>query len=356
MKKVGIIGLGYWYGAFRLARALREHTEAELVAVASRDQERLRKFTDIFPVENYSNFEEVLTREDVDIVLVTPPTIDIPKYAIAAARASKHMILGARMAMDLERADEIVEAVRHAGIKTITLEAEAIFGDPATKERIEHGLIGDIVHVSNASHSSIAEDWFCSGKPGWFADPKQVPGGAFLDYAIYSIQALRWYVKSEVKEINFAKVNNFIHKNLEVEDWGFAFLTFQNRVTATLEASWTIVTPRVTKPSPKHNSYDRLEIVGTTGRIITNLIPYPHELILSQEHPYWTTIRTPQGLMTEGAPLVHPFLDHLIECIDKDKPTVCSCEDAREALKAILAVYQAAKTHKPVVLSKQSLG
>jgi len=351
VKKIGIIGLGYWYGAFRLARALRESTRAKLVAVAEPDKDRLKKFTDVFPAESHTNIEDVLTRKDIEIVLVTPQTVDIPAYTGAAAEAGKHIILGPRMAMTLHEADRVVDAVWYAGVKTVSLEGEAIFENPAIKSRVERGEIGDIVHVTGASHSSIAEDWFCSGNPGWFADPEKVPGGAFLDYAIYLIHALRWYTGSEVKEINFARVSNLIHKNLKLEDWGFAFLTLQNGITATLEASWTITTPQMTKPSPKLNSYNRLELIGTEGRIITDIIPYPYELILSREHPYWATMRTPQDLMTEEAPPVHPFLDHLIECIDEDRSTVCTCEDAREALKVVLASYRAAKKHKPVILS-----
>lgn len=356
MKKVGIIGLGYWYGAFRLARAIRDMDKAELTAVACPDRNCLEKFTNLFPMESYLDYKDLLARKDIDIVMVVPPSADIPEYAIASAKAGKHLIIAARMAMNLKDADRVVEAVRKAGIKCISLEGEAMFDDPGTRKKIRDGLIGNVIHITSSSHSSIPEDWYLSGNPGWFADPGKVPGGAFLDYAVYTLHALRLYAGSEVKEVNFAKMNKLIYKELDVEDWGYAFLTFDNDITATIETSWTIVNPKKTKPSPKRNSCNRIEVMGTSGRIITDIIPYNHELILSRKHPYWAYIRLPRGLMTlpAGGPMEHPFLDNLIECIDKNKQTVCTCEDARNSLKVILAAYESARKGKPVLLSEFS--
>lgn len=349
MKRVGIIGLGFWYAVFRLVDALRDSDNAKLVAVASPDMDRLKKFTSRFPVEGYLNFEDLLARKDIDIVLVTPNMIDVPRYAIGAAKAGKHIILGARMALNLKDADEVVRAVECAGVKAITLEAEAMFENPLTKKKIEEGLIGEIVHINASSHSGMPEDWYLSGKPGWFAEPGQVLGGGYLDYSIYCIEALRWFTKSEVREINFARVDTLIHKDLKVDDWGIAFFTFANGVTATLEAGWTIVIPKRTKPSPKVNCYKRYEIIGTTGRIIVDCLPYFYESVLNRDFPYWAIIKTPRGLMTEGTPAVYPYLDYLIECIDEDKKPVSSIDNAKKDLEVVMAIYESAKTGKPVL-------
>ena len=44
--RVGILGLGHWYSAYGLARALPEYPQAELVAVAWHDRQQLDEFAD----------------------------------------------------------------------------------------------------------------------------------------------------------------------------------------------------------------------------------------------------------------------------------------------------------------------
>lgn len=48
-----------------------------------------------------------------------------------------------------------------------------------------------------------------------------------------------------------AKMANLVHREIAVEDWGMATFTFANGIIATLEAAWTINSPRPTGPSPK---------------------------------------------------------------------------------------------------------
>jgi predicted dehydrogenase len=110
------------------------------------------------------------------------------------------------------------------------------------KARIGTGEIGDIILLHQTSRWSIAEDWHSSGSPGWFADPRHVPGGAFIDEGIYWIDLFRSLCGSELVEVD-AKIGNLVHKEIAVEDWGMATFTAANGIVATLEASWTINAP-----------------------------------------------------------------------------------------------------------------
>ena len=48
--RVAILGLGHWYSAYNLARALREYPKAELAAVAWHNSVQLDTFTNTFQV------------------------------------------------------------------------------------------------------------------------------------------------------------------------------------------------------------------------------------------------------------------------------------------------------------------
>ena|SRR3989442_10940238 len=80
--------------------------------------------------------------------------------------------------------------VAAAGISCLPFQGIMRLRAADLKARIEKGAIGDIVLMHQVSRWSIAEDWYNSGTPGWFADPSQVPGGAFIGEGIYRVDLL----------------------------------------------------------------------------------------------------------------------------------------------------------------------
>ena len=349
--RVGILGLGHWYSAYGLARNLTgEFGRAELVAVAWHNKSQLKQFADAFRVDAYTDYEDVLKREDIDIVHISPPVAEIPACTIAAARAGKHMIMGKPMAMNMQQADEMVAAVQRAGVKCVCYQGTSKLRLQEVKKLIESGAIGQLILTHGTARWSLSEDWFGSGKAGWFADPRQVPGGALIDEGIYTMDAMRWLAGSEVVEVD-CRVANYVHKDLKVEDWGLATFVFANGVIATLECSWTITVPRLV-PSPKSNAVRRLEIVGTGGEIHDDALRDPGRAILGRGHSQWTFSKTvPEPFNPYGPPSPFP-LTHLLDCIEQDAPTIANIEDAREALRMALSAYEAARSGRRVAVRR----
>ena len=267
--RVAVLGLGHWYSAYGLARGLREYPRAELVAAAWDDQTQLEAFTSTFGIKGYRDYGELLERERIDIVHLAAPVAQLADLTIRSAQAGKHIILGKPMAMNAAEADRMIEAVEAAGVSCLAFQGISRLRCADLKTRIDSGQIGEIVLLHQVCRWSIAEDWHHSGTPGWFADPRQVPGGAFIDEGIYWIDLFRWLSGSEVVQVD-ARMANLVHKDIGVEDWGMATFTLANGVVATLEASWTINAPRKTGPSPKQNSVVRTEVVGTRAKSSTS--------------------------------------------------------------------------------------
>jgi predicted dehydrogenase len=344
--RVGIAGLGHWYSGFGLARAIPEYPKAELVAVAWPDEAQRDEFARTFRIDGHASYDELLGRDDIDIVHIAPPVAAIPELTIKAAQAGKHIILGKPMAMNLADADRMVAAVRQAGVACVPWQALFRVGQADLRRRIDAGEIGEVVVVHVTGRWSIAEDWPRSGRPGWFADPRQVPGGAFIDEGISDCDRVRWLVGSEVVQVE-AKTANFVHKDVPLEDWGLAIFTFANGAYATLEFSWTINAPAKTAPSPKQNAFRQLQVVGTRGEIVQSSLNEPSTGILAAGAGGWDFQRRlpePYGATTPGP------LDHLIDCLESGRETVARIEDARTALALALATYEAASTGRPVRL------
>lgn len=344
--RVAILGLGHWYSAYNLARALREYPKAELVAVAWHNAAQLAEFTSTFSVRGYADYGELLAREEPDMVHLAAPVAELPALTIMAARVGKHIVLGKPMAMTLAQADEMVAAVAQAGVKCVAFQGIKRLQSAGLKKRIEAGEIGDIIVMHQTARWSIAEDWYRSGQPGWFVDSRQVPGGAFIDEGIYWIDFLRWLAGSEIVQVE-AKMANLVHRELQVEDWGMATFTFANGIVATLEGAWTINAPRLTGPSPKHNAVLRTEIIGTRGEIIEDGLRSPNRAVLAAGAANWSFEREAAEILTAPAPFP---LDHLIECVERDLLSPASIEDARASLRVALVAYEAAREGRAVRL------
>lgn len=345
--RVAVLGLGHWYSAFGLARALPEYPKATLVAAAWHNPAQLAAFASAFGVDASSDYDAVLSRDDVDIVHIAAPVAEIPDLAIRAARAGKHIILGKPMAMTVAQADQIVAAVHASTVTCVAFQGLMRLRAGALKARIDRGEFGDVAVLHQTSRWSIAEDWFESGTPGWFVDPRQVPGGAFIDEGIYWIDLFRWLAGSEIVTVE-AKTANLVHKDIAVEDWGMATFTFANGIHATLEAAWTINTPRPTGPSPKHNSVVRLEVVGTRGEYIDQWFRDPGRAVLSAGAENWVFERQAEPPFSA----VTPFpLDHLIDCLESGRPSPANIDEARKSFVVAMAAYQSAREGRPVHLS-----
>src|SRR5262245_61947023 len=120
--RVAILGLGHWYSAYNLARALREYPKAELTAVAWKNSDQLAAFTNSFPVKGYADYGELLEREEIDLVHIATPVAEMPDCVIRAAHAGKHIVLGKPIAMTMEQADQMVEAVETSGVKCVAFQ------------------------------------------------------------------------------------------------------------------------------------------------------------------------------------------------------------------------------------------
>ena len=345
--RVAVLGLGHWYSAFGLARALPEYPRAELVAAAWHDPKQLAAFTSAFRVDGSADYDAVLARSDVDIVHIAAPVAEIPDLTIRAARAGKHVILGKPMAMTVDEADAMVAAVNAAGVTCVAFQGLMRLRAGALKARLEGGEIGDVAVMHQTSRWSIAEDWYRSGTPGWFVDPEQVPGGALIDEGIYWIDLFRWIAGSEIVTVE-AKTANLVHKNIGVEDWGMAFFTFANGIVATLEASWTINAPRASGPSPKQNSVVRLEIVGTRGEYADQWFRDPGRAVLAAGADNWVFERQAEAPFAGAAPFP---LDHLIDCLESGRPSPAGIEEARKSFVVAMAAYESARQRRPVHLS-----
>jgi Oxidoreductase family, NAD-binding Rossmann fold len=113
----GVAVLSFWHvHAQDYASEAQEHPEAQITAAWDEDRGRGRREASRRGVPFHEHLDELLSREDVDGVVVTTPTVAHREVITAASRAGKHVFAEKVIAPTLREAREVVAEVEEAGV------------------------------------------------------------------------------------------------------------------------------------------------------------------------------------------------------------------------------------------------
>ena len=107
--RFGVLGTGFWAREIHAA-SLAEHDDAELVGVWGRDLAKAKGVGAEFDVAGFDDLDALLARVDA-VSFALPPDVQVP-LAIRAAEAGKHLLLEKPIALGVDDADRLVEAVQ----------------------------------------------------------------------------------------------------------------------------------------------------------------------------------------------------------------------------------------------------
>ncbi|WP_055669294.1 Gfo/Idh/MocA family protein [Desnuesiella massiliensis] len=333
MLRVGIIGCGGIAGMH--AFCYQHMPEAKVVAVADIIPERADNMAKIFGAEALYHGDELLKREDIDVVDICLPTYLHCEYVLKVAAAKKHVLCEKPMALNLEEGRKMIEATKEAGVKFMVAHVLRFFPENENAKLVmESGAIGN---------PRMVRTYRGGVHPGrvraWYADVEK-SGGAIQDMVIHDID----YLKScfgPAKQV-YAKGNVFEKTpNLEYD---LVMIEFYNGVIAHLVADWS---------RPEGGQFNtKMEIVGTKGIV---------EYDLSKSMPL-SVLAAPEaqvgdkGVAVPESPLdprSNPYAKEIIKflaAIENDTEVPVPGEEALESLSIALAALESIKTGKPVRL------
>jgi 1,5-anhydro-D-fructose reductase (1,5-anhydro-D-mannitol-forming) len=192
----GIVGPGN-IASSALAPAIGRDPSSELVAVVSRDQGRADAFAERHGARwAGTDYDAMLARDDVDVVLITTPNALHAGQVVAAAGAGKHVLCDKPLALDAAGARRAVDACRAAGVR-LGIDFQTRHHAPLQEARrlIEAGEIGQVV--------SVQIDASPGRRPpgGWRTDPELAGLGSVNNIAVHLYDVLRFLLGAEVTEV-----------------------------------------------------------------------------------------------------------------------------------------------------------
>ncbi len=334
---VGIIGAGWVAGEH--IRAFNTDPRTEVVALCSRTESKAKAkaVEDGIRCEIYTDYQQLLKHEGVDIVTIATPPNCHCEHAVAAAEAGKHVLLEKAMATTIEGCRAVRDAVEKAGVKTVVsfvLRWNPLFG--IIKTQLADKAIGD-VFFGEVDYFHGIGPWYV--QYGWNVK-KDIGVSSLLSAGCHAVDAVRWFMNGDIAEVfqysTFGKGSDF--RDYEYDPTSCTICKFADGRIAKVASSIECVQPYVFN----------INLVGTHGTIKNNRI-YSKKSFPGQTG--WAEV--PTILPDSGDVTHHPFtpeVAHFVDCILHDKESYVNVADAYKTHEVCFAADLSAKEGKPVSL------
>lgn len=253
--RFGLIGAGV--ASETHARELRRVAGASLEAVFARDQTKAATFSAAFSVPRcYSDISQFLADSEIDVVIITTPNGLHLDYAIASARAGKHVIVEKPLEITEDRASRIIAACRNAGTRLFVIyQRRYSAAAQQALSDIRNGRLGRVILVNIVDNQYRSPAYY--QKDAWRGTKSIEGGGCVMTQSTHLID-LAQYLVGPIRSV-FALVGTAYHE-IETEDVAVAVFEFAGGAIGTLSSSTAAF------PGQRH----LLTISGTEGSIIIN--------------------------------------------------------------------------------------
>jgi predicted dehydrogenase len=149
MLKVGVIGCGYW--GPKLIRNFMTCSETELVWACDLDEERLEKFSSLYPgVQRTTQLADLLADSGLDgVAIATPVNTHFP-IAKACLESGKHVLVEKPLASSAKEGEELVQIARKNDLQIMCDHIFCYTGAVRKiKEVIQSATLGELLYFDS---------------------------------------------------------------------------------------------------------------------------------------------------------------------------------------------------------------
>ena len=332
--RMGLIGAGRMGKVFAHTLAFTV-AEVDLVAVADPSPQTNEEIRSRFGVKHcYTDYHELLQRDDIQAVVIATPTSTHPEVIQAAAAAGKHIFSEKPLAQTLEECDQAIAAVAEAGVK-LQLGFMRRF-DPAyvmAKQKIDEGAIGKPVMFRSTSRDPRRTSLEFARRAN--------SGGLILDMGVHDFDLARWLMGAEVERV-FTEGGCLVYPELmDVGDIDNAMISlkFTNGSLGNIDVSRNAV-----------YGYDiRTEVLGSEGGLLIGKLQQTSTLVMTRSG---ITHDTVPYFMERFGEAYAAEIREFVACLQEDRSPSVSGLDARQVTAIGIAATRSLDEQRPVFMSE----
>ncbi len=336
---IAIVGTGSIAGHFY--KSIVDLPNASVVGMCSSSADRAAAAQEKYGVPVYHDLENLLAREEVDVVCICTASGQHLEPALVAAQQGKHIICEKPLEVTSQRAQQIIDACREHHVVLAGIFQNRYSKDyQDLKSAVDAGMLGKLL-VGNAYIKWYRDDAYYASSP-WRGTLKGDGGAAFINQGIHTIDLLL-HIMGEVDSV-YAKTRTMTH-DIEGEDVGIALLEFESGALGAIQAS--------TSMWPGYP--ERLEIFGEKGSVIMEggkITAWNIQGVVNKTAD--SSSGTPSGSSDPMAISYHLHRKQIGEILDNIRTGTTPKVDGAEAVKAlglIKAIYRSSAEGKAVQIS-----
>ncbi|MHA1302682.1 MAG: Gfo/Idh/MocA family protein [Candidatus Heimdallarchaeaceae archaeon] len=310
--KVAVVGTGSW--GKNHVRVYSELPNTKLVGIYDKATERAELLAKQHKVVAFSSLEDLLSREDINMVAIASPTTTHAEIALQVIEHGKHVFIEKPMTSTIEEAEKVIDAQKSANIKVGVGFIERF--NPVSqrsKQLIEKKELGDVVLIGARRLG-----------PYWPDRLKDVD--VVRDVSIHDIDGFRFMTKKDPISI-YARGGKLRHRYY---DYAEILLDFGEGVTGFIESNY--LTP---------HKFRKLMITCEHGIVEADFMTQEY-VVEDEEFVKKRKIPWKEPLSAE----LSAFVDACLQ--DKLPPT--TSVDGIKALKIAIAAMHSIETHKAIEL------
>ena len=230
--RIGIVGCGKVTDLHAKAAAALD--QIDFRAVFSRSKEKADQFGARYSVKGYTDLEQMIESEKLDIITICTPHPYHVTPTIQAAKMGVHILIEKPLASSLEDCDAIINAAESNNIKLGTICQRRFYGPcQRIKNAIENGKIGKPI-LGSVIMLGWRDKAYYESDP-WRGKWLTEGGGVLVNQAPHQLDLLLWYM-GEIEEL-MGMWDNLNHPYIEVEDTAIAVIRFKNGSLGNILAS-----------------------------------------------------------------------------------------------------------------------
>jgi UDP-N-acetyl-2-amino-2-deoxyglucuronate dehydrogenase len=344
--KFAIIGCGR-ISYKHIEALLKNKEEAILVATCdvieknaiAKKNEYLNHINIETTVNTYTDYKEMIQKEDIDVVTIATESGYHPEIAIYCMNNGKNVICEKPMALSIEDADRMIACALENKVK-LCISHQNRFNPSIQilRKALEENRFGKLINGTarilwnrNMGYYEQAP-W----RGTWKLD-----GGTLMNQCIHNIDLLQWMLGGEIDTV-YAQCDTFL-RDIEGEDFGAIMIRFKNGAIGVVEGSACVY--------PK-NLEETINIFGESGTVcIGGLAVNKIETWRFADNKDNEAEMTkdqgndPDSVYGYGHT---PLFKDMIDSVNNNTQPLVSGEEGKKGMSIILAAYKSRLTGLPV--------